>query len=74
MMNSGGLEGPEGDEPEYHPEELEGQDDVMQLFIVPADPPRTRQKRVRGKQPAAQGSGAATEHAHPTTGGAQPQP
>ena len=73
MMNSGGLEGPEGDEPEYHPEELEEQDDGMQLFIVPADPPRTRQKRVRGKQPAAQGSGAATEHAHPTTGGAQPQ-
>ncbi|KAM0900416.1 hypothetical protein ACQ4PT_020667 [Festuca glaucescens] len=40
-------EGPNGDEPDYHPEELEGHEGEMELFIVPPDPPRTRQKRPR---------------------------
>jgi hypothetical protein len=41
------LEGPEGDEPDFHPEELEGQEGEMQLFIVPPNPPRSRNKRAR---------------------------
>lgn len=59
------LEGPQGDEPDYHPEELEGQQGEMQLFIVPPDPPRSRNKRPRSRgQPQPQ----------PTTDQPQPEP
>uniref|UniRef100_A0ACD5WR84 Uncharacterized protein n=1 Tax=Avena sativa TaxID=4498 RepID=A0ACD5WR84_AVESA len=43
------VEGPEGDEPDYHPEELQGQQGEMELFIVPPNPPRTRAKRARSR-------------------------
>ena len=50
------MEGAEGDEPDYHPEELEGHEaeGEMELFIVPPNPPRVRQKVAskRGKRPA----------------------
>jgi hypothetical protein len=48
------LEGPEGDEPDYHPEELQGHEGEMELFIVPPDPPRAQPKHARGggKRPA----------------------
>ncbi|KAM0904319.1 hypothetical protein ACQ4PT_018041 [Festuca glaucescens] len=38
-------EGEEGDELDYHPEELEGHEGEIQLFVVPPNPPRTRKKR-----------------------------
>ena len=63
-MNPNGQEGPEGDEPDYHPEEFEGQSaGEMELFIVPPNLPRTRQKRPssRGKAPAADESGPAAQ-------------
>ena len=62
-------EGPEGDEPDYHPEELQGQEGEMELFIVPPNPPRTGKKRARSRgkqttgeqsQPSAQQSTASS--------------
>jgi hypothetical protein len=53
-------EGVEGDEPDYHPEELEGQDGPMQLFIVPPnpapapDPPRGQKRGRSNKTPQQQ--------------------
>ncbi|KAE8798430.1 hypothetical protein D1007_26294 [Hordeum vulgare] len=51
------LEGLEGDEPDYHPEELEGHEGEMELFIVPPNPPHVRQKTAssKGKKPTSSG-------------------
>ena len=72
------MEGHEGDEPDYHPEELEGHEGEMELFIVPPNPPRVRQKVAskRGKRPASSarsGSGQSAPQQQPTAE-AQQQP
>ena len=65
------MEGHEGDEPDYHPEELEGHEGKMELFIVPPNPPRVRQKVAskRGKRPASSarsGRGQSAPQQQPT--------
>jgi hypothetical protein len=64
------LEGPDGDGPYFHPEELPGHDGVMQLFIVPPDPPRTRPKRPRTRAQQPQPS---AEPLQPQPSAEQPQ-
>lgn len=60
------MEGVEGDEPDYHPEELHGHEGEMEMFIVPPNPPRVQQKAAskRGKRSASSarsGSGQPTQ-------------